>query len=86
LYDSSTETLADWQYSLSKDVELQSLTVSGEVSSPVAFTLRPPQGTRYINGLINGGVLEVILRHAKSLQQYKVTANAISGQVNTVKL
>jgi len=86
LYDSNTETIGGWQYSLAKDVELESLAVSESNEPTVAFTFRPPQGTRYINDTVNGGVLVVILKHTKSLQQYKVTANAISGQVNTVKL
>ncbi|MBI5465698.1 MAG: prepilin-type N-terminal cleavage/methylation domain-containing protein [Candidatus Kerfeldbacteria bacterium] len=89
LYDSASETVTGWQYTLSGKVELSSLSVANptpQATSPVAFTFRPPQGARYINNVINAGLLEVIVEHVQSLQQYKITANAVSGQVNVSQI
>ncbi len=87
LYSSGSDSLVDaGSYNLPANVNIISLTIrQGETSqsvSPVDFIYRPPQAARYLNGLLNGGSLEITLRHGQTGETKLVTASTASGQVN----
>ncbi|MFZ5391065.1 MAG: pilus assembly FimT family protein [Patescibacteria group bacterium] len=86
-YSSTADSLADaGSYNLPANVTIINLTVrQGEAGQSVSladFAYRPPQAARYLNGLLNGGSLEVTLRQGQTGQTKLITASTASGQVN----
>ncbi len=82
-FDSATETVDGWTYTLPDKVIITTL---APVTPVVSLSFRPPLGDRYINGYLNGGTLgnnlQVVLQHTGSGSTVAVSVNAVSGQIN----
>ncbi|MBU1039451.1 type II secretion system GspH family protein [Patescibacteria group bacterium] len=88
LYSFGGDSLVDTgNYNLSTNVTITNLVVrQGETSQSSNlsnFIYRPPQAARYLDGLLNGGTLEITLRHSQTGETKLITVSTASGQVNT---
>lgn len=84
IYDQSVDIMvAGKAETLADDVVIDSLKVGEDSLLLADFVFKAPDGNRYLNGLLNGGRLEINLLHQKTSQTVKVSASTSSGQITT---
>ncbi len=84
IYDQATDLMVAGQAeNLADDVIIASLKVGEDNLSLADFVFKAPEGNRYLNGLLNGGRLEINLLHQKTNQTVRVSASTSSGQITT---
>lgn len=84
VYDQTTDTLVSGVIdNLPDEVVISALKVGEDNLLSADFVFKAPDGNRYLNGLLNGGKLEIDLVHQKTSQTTKVTASTSSGQITS---
>lgn len=84
MYDQDTDLIVNGQSDkLADDVVINSLMVGEDTLLMADFVFKAPEGNRYLNGLLNGGRLEINILHQKTNQTIKVSASTSSGQITT---